>query len=139
MTSLYARILFVVALGVAVGAVVWTYMNAIQKAERLEAEMATMSTALQEQANAYAVLQTKFEFTDKLLKEKQDDEAVVRRALYQFGRKLESLRSNDPVVRDWASTPIPDPVVGLLRGDGAGGDKDGVRVPAGRVDSPDAP
>lgn len=135
----YIQLAVLLAIAVAAGAMVLKYNDAISDAEAARSKVTKLEGALVEQTHAFEVLQTRFEMVDQVLKEKQDAEQIVRRSLYRFERKLGDLRSSDPVVRDWADTPIPDAVRGLMQDSGADDrEGDGVRVPTAEPDGADA-
>lgn len=136
---IYAQLAVLLAVIVAAGAMVLKYNDAIEEASVQRAKTSHLETALKDTQHDYEVLQTRYELVDQVLKEKQNAEQIVRRSLYRFERKLGDLRSSDPVVRDWADTPIPDAVLGIMSDSGANDSQgDGVRVPAGKPDDPDA-
>lgn len=135
----YVSLVVLLAVCVAAGAMVLKYNDAIDDAAVQRAKAERFETALGETQRDFEVLQTRYEMVDQVLKEKQDAEQIVRRSLYRFERKLGDLRSSDPVVRDWADTPIPDAVRGLMQDSGADDrEGDGVRLPAAESDGPDA-
>lgn len=137
--KIYFQLAVLLAIAVASGAMVLKYNDAIDDAAAQRAKTERLETALKDTQHDYEVLQTRYEMVDQVLKEKQDAEQIVRRSLYRFERKLGDLRSSDPVVRDWADTPIPDAVRGLMQDSGADDrEGDGVRIPTAEPDGTDA-
>lgn len=136
--KIYLQLAFLLAIVIAAAAMVLKYNDAIDDAAVARDKVSRLEGALAEQTNALETLQIRYEMVDQVLKEKQNDEEIVRRSLYRFERKLGDLRSADPVVRDWADTPIPDAVIGIMSERRAGNSEgNGLRVPAGELGSPD--
>lgn len=136
---IYVTVIVLLAVVIAAGAMVLKYNDAIEEAAFQREKTDRLETALKDTQHDYEVLQTRYEMVDQVLKEKQNAEQIVRRSLYRFERKLSDLRSSDPVVRDWADTPIPDAVIGIMSdGRAADSEGDGVRLPSAELDDPDA-
>lgn len=135
----YVSLAVLLAVGVTAGAMVLKYNDAIEDAAFQREKTDRLEAALRDTQHDFEVLQTRYEMVDQVLKEKQNAEQIVRRSLYRFERKLGDLRSSDPVVRDWADTPIPDAVLGIMQDNGADNRQgDSVRVPPTKPDDPDA-
>lgn len=110
----------VVAVTVAGGAL-WKYNTAITEAERLRGENSTLTTALGEQTAQTKLAVERGKMLDSLLKEKADNEELLRNALARFDRNFSQLRREDPVVREWADTPVPPALLDLMRPEATAG------------------
>lgn len=111
----YVKIVIIAAVIAAAGALVYKYNRAIEDAITAEATAAVLAASIQEQANAYAVLNARYNMLDTMLKDKQNEEAEIQNALLRFEKRLGSLRTNDPAVHVWANTPLPPSIVSLLQ------------------------
>lgn len=105
--------LFVVSAG---WGVVYTYKNAITRAERAEAANKQLVQANKEQDDENKRLTAENAKAQKLLAVRAAQRNVADEIERRVNAKLEAIRAN-PEVRDWASTPVPGPVLDGLRND----------------------
>lgn len=133
------RLALVVLLALGASVATAKYTNAIHAARTAKAEVAQMTEVIANQKHEQELLQARYDQLDAVLKEKQGYEDAIRKHLAGFSRKLEKLRQDDPAVRNWVDTPVPDPVRDLLREPTAlSRNADSAGAPARSIDNPDA-
>ena len=116
------------------GGVVYTYQNAIVRAERAERDLGVLQTAHQEQLTENHNLKIAGDRKDKLLAARQTERNTADELDRRIRAKLDDIFRNDPKARAWRDDPVPDAVLRGLRAEPAAGGsaQDGKGTPAAK-------
>jgi 3'-phosphoadenosine 5'-phosphosulfate (PAPS) 3'-phosphatase len=124
-----------VALAVAaIGAgLVYTYQNAIVRAERAEADRDTAQRANAELMSDNINLRATNEHNNKLLAARQVERNTAATIERVINAKLADIYSQSAPAREWRDTAVPPDILRGLRAESAGGKpQDGKGAPAGK-------
>lgn len=116
-------VLEIVVLLVALGggaAVVATYVGAIKKAERMEAQYQTLQDAHKEVLADNSQLRLDKARLDGLLKERESTRQARAQERSELDAKLTKLFSENTEVREWGARRVPRDLADSLRGKPAG-------------------
>ena len=97
-------------------------------------ENASLKTALASQGAVLAETQKELALRDNAIKKRDADIAALERKSEAQGRKYARLLREKKDVRDWADTPLPADVRGLLNAGADGADRSAGRSDGGSVD-----
>ena len=97
-------------------------------------ENAELKTALASQGAVLAETQKELALRDNAIKKRDADIAALERKSEAQGRKYARLLREKKDVRDWADTPLPADVRGLLNAGADGADRSAGRSDGGSVD-----
>lgn len=114
---MYVYIGIVIFLLAAGGMVVWKYNSAIERAVEAEQRAVVAEEAVKAYETSYNNLQSKYKQLDASLAKKTASDVKIRKELSNVQEQLEALKRSTPSVQEWADTPVPEPVVKLLRND----------------------
>lgn len=123
-------VLVLLLVGMGAG-VVWTYNSAIVRAERAEADNATLRQANDEALAENQQLRMFKAQQDKILAERQGR----RNAAAEIERKIDATLANvyqqNEAARTWGATPVPQSVLDSVRAESSRQGHENGKVPAG--------
>lgn len=104
-----------------------SYTSSVKQSATLAASNETLTSTVKQSDAATAAVTGKLTKLDAISQEKTKDEAALRKDTEEFRQQLDALGETSGEVKDWASAPVPGPVLDRLRfaTEAAGGGDEG--------------